>query len=389
MAAVRGYGDYGDFDGYQELVDEVSALLGAPATLEDRDFRLIAFGAHDSDDDGGHRPGPHPLHPDPALHRRGPRLVRGLRDHPRARPGPDPGRPARPASHARICLPVRHRGVVYGYVWLLDDPGRAAPRPTDAAMASAMAVAGRIGSLLAAETDAGADAGRELLAVLTAAGARRESAWAALRGLLGRVGESELAMVCVTPWGTEEAADSAVLPAVRALPGAFAVCSVPRAGLAVLTRSRSADPVAGRLLESARAAGATAGVSDPRQGPDDLPAAWREASGAARAAHAQPRLGPVARWSAIGPYRLLSGLPSGAADPVMLPLLGAGRAELAHTAEVFLDCAGQAGRAAAALAIHRQTLYYRLSRIQQLTGLDLADGQDRLLLHMALKAARL
>lgn len=56
---------------------------------------------------------------------------------------------------------------------------------------------------------------------------------------------------------------------------------------------------------------------------------------------------------------------------------------------MFLDCAGQASRTAAALGVHRQTLYYRLSRIQQLTGLDLNDGEDRLLLHMTLKAARL
>jgi DNA-binding PucR family transcriptional regulator len=41
------------------------------------------------------------------------------------------------------------------------------------------------------------------------------------------------------------------------------------------------------------------------------------------------------------------------------------------------------------LGIHRQTLYYRLSRVEQLTGLDLDDGEDRLLLHMALKGARL
>ncbi|MBT2539825.1 helix-turn-helix domain-containing protein, partial [Streptomyces sp. ISL-44] len=109
-----------------------------------------------------------------------------------------------------------------------------------------------------------------------------------------------------------------------------------------------------------------------------------------RAAAAQPRFGPVARWSAIGPYRLLAAL---AADPVDDPatraLLGPAHRELARTAEVFLDCAGQAGRAAAALGIHRQTLYYRLARVEQLTGLDLDEGEDRLLLHMALKAARL
>ncbi|SCD76361.1 PucR C-terminal helix-turn-helix domain-containing protein, partial [Streptomyces sp. DfronAA-171] len=64
-------------------------------------------------------------------------------------------------------------------------------------------------------------------------------------------------------------------------------------------------------------------------------------------------------------------------------------AELARTVEVFLDHAGQAGRTAAALGIHRQTLYYRLSRVEQLTGLDLDDGEHRLLLHMGVKAARL
>jgi DNA-binding PucR family transcriptional regulator len=62
---------------------------------------------------------------------------------------------------------------------------------------------------------------------------------------------------------------------------------------------------------------------------------------------------------------------------------------LAGTAETFLDCAGSASRAAAALQVHRQTLYYRLARIAELTGLDLADGEARLLLHASLKAARL
>ncbi|HEV7626102.1 MAG TPA: helix-turn-helix domain-containing protein, partial [Streptomyces sp.] len=101
-------------------------------------------------------------------------------------------------------------------------------------------------------------------------------------------------------------------------------------------------------------------------------------------------LGPVAEWTAIGPYRLLTGLHSEAGpDPALRPLLRPAHAELARTAEVFLDHAGQAGRTAAALGIHRQTLYYRLSRVESLTGLDLDEGAARLLLHMALKSARL
>jgi DNA-binding PucR family transcriptional regulator len=133
-----------------------------------------------------------------------------------------------------------------------------------------------------------------------------------------------------------------------------------------------------------------AGVATPRRGLEQLPDAWREAEAAARAALAEDRYGPVAQWSAIGPYRLLTALPRDASeDPAVRALLDPAHRDLVHTAEAFLDHAGQAGRTAAELGIHRQTLYYRLSRVERLTGLDLADGTDRLLLHMALKTARL
>lgn len=59
----------------------------------------------------------------------------------------------------------------------------------------------------------------------------------------------------------------------------------------------------------------------------------------------------------------------------MSPLLSPAHRELARTAETYLDCAGQAARTAAELGIHRQTLYYRLSRVEQLTGLDLDEGR--------------
>ena len=135
---------------------------------------------------------------------------------------------------------------------------------------------------------------------------------------------------------------------------------------------------------------AAAGVAAGRVGIAELGAAWQEASAAARAALAEPRLGPVAEWAHIGPFRLLTSLPPDSAhDPAVAPLLAPAHRELARTAEVYLDCAGQAGRTAAELGIHRQTLYYRLSRVEQLTGLDLDDGEDRLLLHMGLKGARL
>jgi sugar diacid utilization regulator len=114
-------------------------------------------------------------------------------------------------------------------------------------------------------------------------------------------------------------------------------------------------------------------------------ACWDEARAAARVAAAIPSLGPVAAWDDLGAYRTLSAVPPAPPDRAVLPLLVPAHADLRHTAETYLDHAGHAQRAAAALNVHRQTLYYRLSRIEELTGLDLSDGMDRLLLHTALK----
>ncbi|MFJ8669268.1 PucR family transcriptional regulator [Streptomyces sp. NPDC093600] len=492
---------------YQELVDEISALLGAPATLENRDFGLIAFGAHDSDsffDESALDP----VRTRSILTRKSTPAVRawfeGFGITRATGPVRIPAAPDAGVLRDRICLPVRHRGVVLGYVWLLD----AEPGPSPARLAAAMEVAARIGDLLADEERAGTDLSRELRAALSAErGWQYDMALAALRTALGPDADGLHALVCVAPWPDEEG------PSFRTIPGAAALCTLPwrlpagpgsgsggaagRAGhgeppgpaapdhgtgpgargaaagtqartardaarprhggasagapakagsagtqartasagaqarsasagararttpdaagplaiagpagpydarrpgaarsLAVVVRLRSADNLApattaATRLRDAAGPGAVAGIAGPRRGLQELDAAWREATAAARAAAAQPRLGPLAPWSAIGPYRLLTALPTGEPDPAVRALLAPAHAELARTAETFLDHAGQAGRTAAALGIHRQTLYYRLSRVEQLTGLDLDAGEDRLLLHMALKAARL
>ncbi|MCX5279308.1 CdaR family transcriptional regulator [Streptomyces sp. NBC_00198] len=408
---ARVSGEYrGD---YQELVDEISALLGVPATLENRDFELIAFGAYDSEGDLD------PSALDPVrtrsiLTRRSTTAVRtwfeGFGITRATGPVRIPPTPEAGVYRGRICLPVRHRSVVLGYVWLLDDD----PGPTDAQLAAAMQVTSRIGALLADEAQAGADLTRELRAVLTAErGWQRDMAVAELRTALGPRGEGLHAVLCVAPWPSADPDDA---PSARTVPGATALCTVPWGttgqSLALLVRLRSADVLTPALTAATRfvreagggrgegAAGAgpggggggraAAGVSGARVGLGELGAAWQEAASAARAALAEPRLGPVAEWGAIGPYRLLTALPPESAhDPVVKALLAPAHRELARTAEVFLDLAGQAGRTAAELGIHRQTLYYRLSRVEQLTGLDLDDGEDRLLLHMALKGARL
>ncbi|MET8556853.1 helix-turn-helix domain-containing protein [Streptomyces sp. NPDC004959] len=372
---------------YQELVDEISALLGAPATLEDKDFGLIAFGAHDS----GPEDALDQVRTRTILTRTSSAAVRawfeGFGIARATGPVRIPAAPEAGVLRDRVCLPVRHGGTVYGYVWLLDS----AHGPTASRLASAMQVADRIGELLADEATAEDAATREFRrAVTTTTDWERDTALAALRAALGPHADDLYTVVCVAPWPAEEP------PPARRVPGTAAACVLPTAGggrrLAVLVRVRTGTGVPASVLSAAGqlAAGAAAGVGAPRRGPAEVPELWREAAAAARAAAAEPVLGPVAQWPALGPYRLLTALPPGAAhDPVLRDLLSPAHAELARTVEVFLDHAGQAGRTAAALGIHRQTLYYRLSRVEQLTGLDLDDGEHRLLLHMGVKAARL
>ncbi|KNE79266.1 PucR family transcriptional regulator, partial [Streptomyces fradiae] len=214
---------------YQQLVDEISAVLAAPATLEDRDFRLIAFGAHDDGTDEGTDgaaggegggagagtggPALDPVRTRSILHRRSTPAVRawfeafgiGRATGPvRIPPDPSAG-----VLIGRICLPVRHRGVVYGYVWLLDDghladlETGAGGGPPDPRIDRAMETAARIGDLLAAEARAGAELGELLRDLLTGPAVTREAARTELRARLGGAADGPLALAAVAPWALD------------------------------------------------------------------------------------------------------------------------------------------------------------------------------------------
>ena len=54
------------------------------------------------------------------------------------------------------------------------------------------------------------------------------------------------------------------------------------------------------------------------------------------------------------------------------------------TLGVYLDSGGNYDRTADALIIHRSTLRYRLGRIREVSGRDVADPDSRLNLHLSL-----
>jgi hypothetical protein len=368
-------------DDLQELVDEVSALLAAPATLEDAEFSLLAFCAHDENA----APTMDAVRTRSILTRGSPPSTRRWFEEFGIASATGPLRT--PPDEAagiltRLMLPVRHAGRTRGYLWLLDggriDPDDAA----DPALAAAVQLAAEAGRLLAQRAANDEDLGRPLAAALTGSAAARAQG---ARSLASALGETTPQMLV------------SLLPAAAGLPtgwhppaaaAATAIGDDAAAAVLVPLPGQTDLRPAGALAVAALArlpVGSTAGVSQVRTGFADLTGQWAEACAAARVAAAVPRLSPVAHWAELGSWRVVSALPG--PDPVVGPLLA--DPVLARTAETFLDCAGSAARASTALQIHRQTLYYRLSRIAALTGLDLADGEARLLLHASLKAARL
>lgn len=104
-----------------------------------------------------------------------------------------------------------------------------------------------------------------------------------------------------------------------------------------------------------------------------------------------PRFERVLAWKDAGFYRVLARLPLDQTvdlcHPGLVPLLEHG--ELVKTLEIYLDLAGDAKATAEALALHRASLYYRLQKVEQIAGVSLKSGEDRLALHLGLKLLRL
>jgi hypothetical protein len=96
-------------------------------------------------------------------------------------------------------------------------------------------------------------------------------------------------------------------------------------------------------------------------------------------------------WDSLGAWHLIVAAPDDltAADvhPGAEVLATEHRSDLLVTARTLLDHGGDVAGTAAELHIHRTTLYYRIERIEALTGVNLKSGADRDDLQMALRLA--
>jgi hypothetical protein len=379
-------------DSIQALVDELAARLGRAVLVDDRDLRLVAASRDFGDAD--------PARVWSLLHRRTRPEDVGHEELIRL---PGPGYvPENPAAELwqRLCVPVRCQGLLLGFVWVTDRYGEMPPdQVTDVT-----GTAARIGVLLHDRLVAGERdrvLHRELVeGLLSRDAATRDEAWdeAVDRGLLDDGGH--LAVLFVRRGASGDApAGTAFLPDVERLardqPGLRALAATwPRRAIALVTGRAGEDldgPVRALAGEIGKAGPWRVAVGGPVPGPAGLPAARRQAD----IALSTLRAAGVACWAELSADALLAQFPRQLWANALLPagiarlLADPSASVLLPTLSAFLDCAGEAQRTAARLQVHRTTLYYRLSRIEQISGLSLRDGRDRLLAHLALRLCQL
>ena len=208
---------------------------------------------------------------------------------------------------------------------------------------------------------------------------------------LGTLRGQTAILVCGTPAPWQAEGGTATAPWSRRLAAAPCVGTTgshePRSGSAW----QVVHDAFTRVLQDVPAVGVGSFVDRP----EHLPRSYREAMQAltVRTHQSDPR--GLSTFEDLGLYRLLA-TPEGRreAGAFVEDWIGSliaydteRQADLVHTLGVYLDHGGNYDATAAALHIHRSTLRYRLQRIRELSGHDLAHTDTRLNLHVAVRAA--
>jgi len=135
------------------------------------------------------------------------------------------------------------------------------------------------------------------------------------------------------------------------------------------------------------------GVSGPARALADWPATYDQALQAMQLGQRLKLTNQFVQFSSLGIYRLLYGLENlpevrRFAEDIMRPLAEydeQNRGSLVKTVEAYFSHHGNISQTAESLFVHRNTLLYRMERIQELTGLQLDQANMRLALHLALR----
>jgi purine catabolism regulator len=158
------------------------------------------------------------------------------------------------------------------------------------------------------------------------------------------------------------------------------------------------EDVRGQLATRSPSGLVAAGISRPASGLSALREAYREAKDSVSIANELGDREQTTFYGDLKLFQLLLALKERNLDQMRrfyLETLGPlvdhddrKQADLIRTLSGFFEANGNLAKAATDLNVHRNTLVYRLERISELTGLNLEDPENRLILHLALKIQR-
>jgi ActR/RegA family two-component response regulator len=354
----------------QDIVDDLEAEIRRPISVEDRRWRLLAHSVQPDETDAVRRSSilTRETKPDVVawLDGLGLQRARELVELPR---NEDLG------MTQRGVLPIRHGDVLLGFLWVivgdlpLSEAEKASLRRSGEEVAANLWARHRAADERLRRT-------REQLAALLQGDTRAASDLAATL----RWPERGTFAVAVC------AGDDTVAEKLRRSRAAHDVAYLAQAGsLTMLVR----DPV--DLKQSLNVK--NGGISSAFTNIGNASKALHQAEVAALCARAQPSLGPVAAYDDLGSWALIAELwtRTHAPAPPQIQLLATHRRgeQLLETLEGVLEHGGDVADAAKHLNMHRATLYRRLERVEELTGLNLENGDDRLLAHLGLRLLRL
>jgi DNA-binding PucR family transcriptional regulator len=179
------------------------------------------------------------------------------------------------------------------------------------------------------------------------------------------------------------------------IPGAEVLLLIP--GGEEATAARAADAILHEMEAGLTGYTFAIGRSRIAEDPTELPRAASEALLAANVAQGAPD-GAALAFEQTGAYRLL--LSAMSENPSELqrfyaetvePLMAYDEqyeTDLVRTLEAFLEADGNVAGTAQRLFTHRHTIYYRLERVRELSGLDVSSSDGREKLSLGLKAMR-
>lgn len=330
----------------QQGVEDLATLLGCPVLVEDPQHHPLWWSTQGNVDDVRMRS---------ILLRQPPPAAAALVSRLRLPDAPGPVRtPALPELDMaeRWCVPLRSGRDLIGYLWLLDPDGRVGEEDLEPVRRCAAVVADALARTRPTEETRGKRRDHLLARLMAGPDA------AAARELVELEGLSPAATVAVS---TPAAAGGWPLPG----------------GLSAHVDSHEADAH-------------TSGRPVPLV---NLSVAVDRARKTDRAIRVGA-LVPAPTWDALGAWHLVVAAPPDVTPGLVHPgaevLAEQKRPDLMVTARCVLDNGGDVTASAEQLHIHRTTLYYRLKRIEALTGVNLrlAPGRDALQLALQLAAYR-